>query len=351
MFNTTDFMGEKTNISWCDATFNAWIGCSKVSPGCANCYAEELDTRRFSKTLGGTKANPVSHWGKGAPRYRTSAKMWKEPLTWNRKSAEQEAARCRDGEAAIDDERHRPRVFCASLSDWLDDEVPIEWLADLLKLIHDTPNLDWLLLTKRPENWRDRLANAMGHLDKDIPQATEEQETALLSAAMLGDMEKFSAVAEPLKRKPEALMAGEWIGGKAPKNVWLGTSIENQAMADKRIPALAGIPANVRFLSMEPLLEEVDISHPIANASPGIITPIHWTILGGESGNDARPCDWRWIQSGLKQCWRLGIRPFVKQLGATCVGGNEAFFSIKDKKGAEMSEWPEALRVREFPEV
>jgi protein gp37 len=148
-------MAQNSNIEWTDHTFNAWIGCTKVSPGCANCYAEARD-QRFA---GG------AHWGKGAPRQRTSAANWKQPLRWNRQAVAQQVE--------LDNRRkaigapldvcwiaRRPRVFCASLADWLDAEVPIEWLADLLSLIHATPFLDWQLLTKRPENWKARIEAA-----------------------------------------------------------------------------------------------------------------------------------------------------------------------------------------------
>ena len=122
-----------TKIEWADYTFNPWIGCTKVSPGCAFCYAErDFDLRR-----------KVVSWGKGNPRKRTASANWMLPLKWDRKWQEKNTT-------IITSER--PRVFCASLADWLDDEVPIEWLIDLLALIHSTKNLIWMLLTKRPEN-------------------------------------------------------------------------------------------------------------------------------------------------------------------------------------------------------
>src|SRR6188474_2093121 len=125
-------MAEKTSISWTDSTFNPWIGCTKVSEGCKNCYAENTTRARVLRSQG------HETWGKGKQRSRTSAATWKNPLRWN-------------SEVAVHPD-YRHKVF-PSLCDWLDDEVPIEWLADFLKLIHDTPHLDWLNLTKRPENW------------------------------------------------------------------------------------------------------------------------------------------------------------------------------------------------------
>ena len=139
-------MGMKTSIAWCDHTFNPWLGCAKVSPGCANCYAE-----------GGAKRSGLVEWGQGKPRRRTSVAKWREPITWNRTmqcdcgsvpcdmSEDLDRMACPNCESLF----RRPRVFCGSLMDWLDPEVPAEWLADLLALIHATPDLDWLLLTKK----------------------------------------------------------------------------------------------------------------------------------------------------------------------------------------------------------
>jgi protein gp37 len=135
-------MGFKSNIEWCDHTFNGWIGCTKVSPACDNCYAErDFDKRR-----------KVVEWGPGNPRKRTSEKNWNNPIRWNRLAEEQGV---------------RFRVFGGSLMDWADAEVPDEWRADLWKLIAETPHLDWLMLTKRhslimkslPDDWGDGYPN------------------------------------------------------------------------------------------------------------------------------------------------------------------------------------------------
>ena len=121
-------MASNSKIEWTTHTFNPWIGCTEVSPGCAHCYARDMMERRYHRV----------QWGAGQPRSRTTADYWKQPARWHRQA---QASGQRD------------RVFCASLADWLDDEVPIDWLADLLKLIESTPHLDWLLLTKRIEHW------------------------------------------------------------------------------------------------------------------------------------------------------------------------------------------------------
>ena len=118
-------MGKNTNIEWCDHSWNPWVGCTKVSPGCTNCYAESLMDTRFQRVT----------WGRGNPRQRTSEANWRQPLAWDRAAKEA-------GE--------RRKVFCASLADVFDPEAPEEWRSDLFAVIEQTSNLDWLLLTKRP---------------------------------------------------------------------------------------------------------------------------------------------------------------------------------------------------------
>jgi protein gp37 len=118
-----------TAINWCDSTFNCWEGCTKVSPGCTNCYAKARDDRQL--------VEPVRHWGPGAPRRIMSDSYWKQPLAWDREAANAGT---------------RPRVFCGSLCDWADDEAPAGQRDRLWDLIRHTPHLDWLLLTKRANN-------------------------------------------------------------------------------------------------------------------------------------------------------------------------------------------------------
>jgi protein gp37 len=186
----------------------------------------------------------------------------------------------------------------------------------LFKLIDATPNLDWLLLTKRIEN---------------------------------------------VKRLWPSLLA---------RNIWLGTSVENQAAAEERIPILLQIPASIRFLSCEPLLEAIDM-HPWIDCTCNEISGtcincqgggIHWMIVGGESGPGARPMDVAWARSIVRQCKDRGVACFVKQLGkhpiqidrvntASGVRGNPEGVRLTDKKGGDPAEWPEDLRVREFPTV
>lgn len=321
---------ENSHIQWTDHTFNPWIGCRKVSPGCEHCYAEARD-QRFAQG---------KHWGKGAPRQRTSAAYWKQPLKWNREVESQSCAKCGVFHPATaftgECERHimpRHRIFCASLADWLDEEVPIEWLADLLRLIHATPNLDWQLLTKRPQNWRDRIALAMMYLDKDVPRPTSDEEASIIAAVGNETIDKFKQRTAPFKRTDAGLWAGAWLGGKAPTNVWIGTTVEDQQRADERIPHLLSIPASIRFLSCEPLLGPLDLSEveitggkgePLRYTSPlvtgamhyGFVKGrIHWVICGGESGLNARPMHPDWARSLRDQCQAAGVPFFFKQWG------------------------------------
>lgn len=275
-----------TNIQWCDYTFNPWLGCRKVAPECENCYITSTPPFRF---------RGLTH---GKERVRTAESTWKQPLAWNRASE-------REGK--------HPRVFCLSLGDWLDNEVPIEWLADLLELIKRCDHVDWLLLTKRPQNWFRQLRRIRDffRLDKGPTPGPHPHES-----------HEFVT---------------QWLDEIAPQNVWIGVS----AGADQR--AALDIPAKIHFLSYEPMLHAID-----RNFLP--TQEFDWIIFGGESGKKARLVDTRWIRDGLDFCRSNRIAPFIKQLGANCIGYNgSAKLALKDSHGGDMSEWPEDLRVREFP--
>lgn len=223
-------MAENSGIEWTHHTFNPWIGCTKISAACDHCYAEAWDAR-------GMQGLPT-RWGPHADRTRT--KTWAQPLTWNRKALA---------------EGRRYRVFCASLADVFDNHKSIlpEWRADLWALIRSTPNLDWLMLTKRPQN----------------------------IAKMLPD---------------------DW--GAGYRNVWLGATVESQKEAD-RLKHLTKVPAAIRFLSMEPLLGPVDLS--------AHIHALHWVITGGENHKAFRPVDPDWFRSLRDQCAAASVPFLFKQ--------------------------------------
>jgi len=248
-------MSDTTGITWADSTFNPWMGCTKVSPGCDHCYAER-DTARFKQV----------EWGPGAPRKRTSEGNWKKPMQWER-----------EHEKFFAEHGHRRRVFCASLADVFDNEVDPQWRMDLFSLIAQTPNLDWLILTKR-----------IGNV---IPMCS-------------GDGLMFDMIRE---------------------RVWLGISVVNQAEADRDIPKLLAVPAAIRWLSMEPLLGPVHIgmylsrtNMPGFNIMPGFRDPlpgIDWVVIGGESGKDARPMHPDWARNLRDQCQAAAVPFFFKQWG------------------------------------
>lgn len=331
-------MGALTNIEWADSTWSPWRGCTKISPGCAHCYAETLSKRN---------PNVFGEWGKGRPRVLN--KNWNDPIKWDSEASEAlndwEGHRGLHGGFAHYEQPRRPRVF-PSLCDWLDDEVPIEWLARFLKLIHGTPNLDWLLLTKRPENWKIRIDEVCRHWACDGSYRETEEARAYHD------------------------LLCPWRAGIAPRNVWIGVSVENQEYADYRLPLLRRIPAVLKFVSYEPALAPVDFKimekvthfprHISANGRPifehGHL-PFHWIIVGGESGHNARPLNVEWARSTIDQCRAAGVACFVKQLGARPVAdimtidSDRLRLEFNDPKGGDPAEWPEDLRVREFPSL
>jgi protein gp37 len=329
-------MAENTSIEWCDHTFNPWIGCTKVSPACDHCYAEVSTPARTMKVI----------WGVHAERHHTADSTWAMPKRWNDQH-----------EAFFAQHGRRQRVFCASLADVFDNQVPEQWRTDLFELIRLTPNLDWLLLTKRPQNIV-RMVRSSG--------------------AIAGNGARY-----------------------LPDNVWLGTTAEDQIRANQNIPALlrtrSELGARVLFLSMEPLLGPVDlhlfkttveerlrVQRELAS-TPGEFQRLssrgemlNWIIVGGESGPNARECQVSHIRGIVQQSKAAGLPVFVKQLGAQprgwcasnvhsddvepdddscdfyeagecsgpCHGRCPVFV---DKKCGDPAEWPEDLRVREFP--
>jgi protein gp37 len=225
------------------------------------------------------------HWGPHAKRRRTSAANWRKPIQWN---ARHDAFFAQHG--------CRQRVFCASLADVFDNAVPAEWHSDLFALIHATPNLDWLLLTKRIGNWKcwlERIAGEAGH----------RGETEL----------RWSDV---------WAMAFDWLKGRPPSNVWLGATICNQEEADRDIPKLLAVPAAKRFLSVEPMLGPITVfslNGPI-DVPYGDPSPLDWVICGGESGRRARPMHPNWARSLRDQCNAAAVPFFFKQWGEFSYG-------------------------------
>lgn len=290
-------MAESTSIEWCDATFNPWWGCQKVSPACDHCYAER-DSKRFApgRVL----------WGVGAERRTFGDAHWAAPLKW----AAAEFVQCdscghrgrpvrvgvqRSGRACAHCDLEcvrevRQRVFCASMADWLDLDAPLDQFVRLLDTIRRTPELDWLLLSKRIGNWRKRVAAAWD----------EAMQPTLVNTDLLVWIER-------------------WLGGHAPANVWLGATVVNQEEADRDVPKLLAVPARVRFLSIEPMLAPVrippELLMPIEGTSQHGQRFIDWIICGGESGPHARPMHPDWARGLRDQCAAAGVPFLFKQWG------------------------------------
>jgi protein gp37 len=230
-------MGERTAIEWCDHTFNPVWGCMKVSPACDHCYAETWDKR-----MGG------DHWGPHAPLREFGDKHWAEPLKWHRGAV-------REGV--------RRKVFCASMANVFDKRWPTGVRPRLWDLIRRTPNLDWLLLTKRPEN-----------VARDLPP--------------------------------------DWKGGWP--NVMLGVTVES-ARYLRRVSELLGVAGGKTrcFISYEPALGPLGRITDVWR--PGDTPQLAWLLCGGESGVGARPMHPDWARDARDQCAALGIAFHFKQWG------------------------------------
>lgn len=273
-----------SNIQWTDVTDNPVVAaeggwwCKKISPGCANCYAEKLNNNAFFK------GNHLPYNGK-LPELELKRDILAK---WSKMTSYK-------------------KHFVGSMTDIFGEWVPLEWQIEILDTMLASPKQTFQLLTKRPS----------------VMEIVIEQWLRINKLDIL------------------------------PGNIWVGTSVENQAMADLRIPQLVQIPAKVRFLSVEPLLEKVDLK--IATFDKRLMRGLHWVIVGGESGVNARPCRGEWLISIVKQCKKEKVAVFVKQLGSNLYGGCEEYLpgintiNLRDKKGGDMNEFPDELKIREFP--
>lgn len=366
----------RSKIERTGETWNPVLGCTRVSEGCRNCYAERQSGRLANMAVAdeqlgknpGRKADyKLVVLGSGTgPNFRAMER-------WNNE------IRC-IGEALEDPLRWRkPRtVFVCSMSDLFHPEVPFEFIHRIFATMALCPQHTFQILTKRPERM----------------------------AAFLADLDNGVAIVEAIgellaKRRGQVACYAAKYNQPLP-NVWLGTSVEDQAAADERIPHLLKCPAAVRFLSCEPLLGPMDLRQIAGNTSDeqesevlyfplaGEVTfvstnepiamrngGIDWAIVGGESGPRARPCNIDWIRSIRDQCQGAGVPVFVKQLGRCIEARNDSChewprdgdewvycsdgpqhnayqgemitFQINDSKGGNPNEWPEDLRVRQMP--
>lgn len=248
---------EDTLIEWAHHTFNPWWGCTKVSPACANCYAEAL-AKRYGNDI----------WGKKKPRRFFGKKHWQQPYAWNEDAADKEI---------------RQRVFCASMADVFEDRRDLDpWRAQLWPIVEATTSLDWLFLTKRPENMR-------------------------------------SMTPWPIS----------W-----PVNAWAMTTAENQELLLARWEHLRLVPARIFGLSIEPMLSEIDLTPVFATMPEGAQL---WVIAGGESGPQPRPTPVDWFLSLRDQCAEAGAPFFFKQWGVLPANASPTGkFLPKKKSGREL---------------
>ena len=323
-----------TSIEWTNETWNPVTGCTKVSPGCANCYAEGV-AERFWK-------------GRPFTDVQCHEDRLTQPLHW----------------------RKPRRVFVNSMSDLFHADVPIEFLAQVFDVMASatTP-------CRRRHKHEDECWTGVPHTYQVLTKRPERMHHLLTE-----ELPKFLDTAWPGDSTVNIMRE---VGCWPLPNVWLGVSVENQPTADKRIPVLLDTPAAVRFVSCEPLLEPVDLrwlSVPKRDGhayhrdalgglagrdyqcgwdQPGEtawdqpdesgLASLDWVIVGGESGPRARPCSAWWIDSLVRDCRETGVPVFVKQLGAQPLIAGATPQRLRNRKGGDPAEWPEDLRVREWP--
>jgi protein gp37 len=253
-------MASHSGINWTDSSFAPWRGCSNVSPACERCYAQAIDKR----------AGLAAAWGPSGTRQRTSADYWLQPLRW-----QQQAART----------GVRRRVFASHLSDIFDNKAPYQWLAEFWQLVRETPDLIWMILTKRTSR-----------ITRSLPM---------------------------------------WWGD-GPENVWLGCTVENMEEARRRIPMLLSVPAKLYWLSCEPVLEQLDLRE--------FLPRLHLCVVGGESGAGARPFMPEWARGLRDQCRDAGAALWMKQTGSCRVT-----WPYVRGHGDQLSDLPCDLQIRELP--
>ncbi len=297
-------MGD-TAIQWTDKSWNPATGCTKVSAGCDNCYAERLTERWKGR---GSFAEVIVHHDRLGHPF-----LWKQPQ----------------------------RVFVNSMSDLFHAEIPRNFIAQVFAVMALTPRHTYQVLTKRP--------GRMHHL--------------LSGRSVLEGGGFAEEVAEEMDRIGRARGWDEWPAPQWPlPNVWLGVSVEDQHAADARIPELLKTPALIRFLSCEPLLGSVTLIPEHIGGYPesdqwtrdrdaGHVPLLDWVIIGGESGalNAVRPMDLQWVRDLIHECWAADIACFVKQLGRHPTEGPFGRLKLRDSHGGNPDEWPDGLHVREFP--
>lgn len=290
-------MGDKTGIQWTDATWNPLRGCTRVSKGCEHCYAETV-ANRFSGP--GEPYEGLIALGKKGPRWNGNITLvpekLDEPIRWNRSRM----------------------VFVNSMSDLFHHGVSNEYIAAVFGIMAAAPKHTFQVLTKRPERAKDWFA----WVAQQSPSPAEY----------------CAAEAFRLTCRQETKQVGKtW----PLENVWLGVSCEDQKTADLRIPILLSCPAKVSWVSYEPALGLVDFR--------SWINQLQWIVVGGESGAGARPFDWHWAEDVVLSATSSSTKIFVKQLGSKPILNGLNVTKLISYKGSEPAEWPQIIRVRDYP--
>lgn len=319
-----------TPIEWTEQTWNPVRGCSPVSPGCKNCYAERQGGRFAGPGRPFDGFIQIGRNGNPGPRWTGKVDLIPHMLD-------------------VPLRRKIPTTyFVNSMSDLFHEELPDEAIDRVFAVMALCPHHTFQVLTKRAKRMREYFADESvgARVDAFAWEMIEER-------------------VDPCERRSDDIRATAQSLSDGPlSNVHLGVSVEDQQRADERIPDLLQTPAAVRFLSVEPLLGPVDLdsefsdgAHALGCGDAGCDTcselpdggrGVDWVIVGGESGPDARPCDTEWVRSIVQQCTAAGVAVFVKQLGAHVIQGGVRRKKA-DKKGGDMHEWEHDLRVRELP--
>lgn len=339
-------MSGKSDIEWTDATWNPTWGCSRVSLGCQNCFAENI-ARRFSGP-GKPYEGLIHSTGRWNGKIHLAEDHLLDPIHWSKGR----------------------RIFVNSMSDLFHEGIPFEYIDKVFAVMACTTRHTYQVLTKRPQRMLEYFDRLRWNADSDDEGCTYDQQARWHGGphglAGLPDQVSPSDVYDEWRPWRENKRHGGYdnCGPLWPlTNVWLGVSCENQATADERIPLLLKVPAAIRFLSCEPLLGPIDLTRIVLAANVPItdcadprfdkvnftinalkgaasikMAPINWTIVGGESGHGARPMEADWARSLKIQCAAAGTAFFMKQ-------GSEA--NWPDFKN--FANFPPSLQVREWP--
>lgn len=326
-------MGQATEIAWTDSTWNPVRGCSRLSPGCERCYAERV-AARFSGP--GMPYHGLAVMGEHGARWTRKVVMVPEhladPLRWSKPR----------------------RIFVNSMSDLFHEELPNKEIAAVFGVMQQCTRHTFQILTKRAKRMREwfewvRKESGADRASPDTLRVFGRSEGHLCGHAFDDVVQNEDAFIRRPSTEPDPFGV-PWVWPLP--NVWLGVSVEDQQRADERIPELLKVPAAVRFLSVEPQLEHIDLGfQPPCDCCEQLpkhdAVGIHWVIVGGESGPGARPFNTDWASSIVGQCRTFDVPVFVKQFGAHPIDGLTRL-RLKDRKGGDLSEvpgeWP-----REFP--